>query len=150
MTPSWPIMSLNQVSAKAGQNPDKTKPTGKDNPSENTVVSEANAAFLKSLGEEEANRASIISEIDRKNEEIGRQQRRQAVAKRMIERLDNFKKEFDVFTASLAMDAAELGISTVDLVSLSVIKLFLRKSRLTRTRKLLLSPSQWMSQALPA
>jgi hypothetical protein len=23
MTPSWPIMSLNQVSAKAGQNPDK-------------------------------------------------------------------------------------------------------------------------------
>jgi hypothetical protein len=47
----------------------------------------------------------------------------------MIERLDNFKKDFDVFTASLAMDAAELGISTADLVSLSVNKTVPEKTK---------------------
>ena len=48
-------------------------------------------------------------------------ERRRAVATRLLEKLENFKKEFEVFKASLDGDANELGLKADELVSLSII-----------------------------
>lgn len=45
---------------------------------------------------------------------------RHAVAKRLIEKLDNFQKDYEVFVASLEEDAAELGLKATDMVTMAI------------------------------
>lgn len=99
---------------------DKAKPQAKDEPTAGADQSEANAALLQQLNEVEAERQSLNTSISDATETLRVTERRHAVAKRLIEKLNNFSKDVDVFKASLKEDAAELSLSADDLVSLSI------------------------------
>ena len=97
---------------------DKMKPEEKENPDES--VSAPNSALLEDLGLADADKTSISDSIIHTNDNLGAAERRSAVANRLLEKTANFKKEFEVFKASLEEDANELGLTPDDLVSLSI------------------------------
>jgi len=56
------------------------------------------------------------------NETLRKAERRQAVAKQLLDKLDNFQKDFSVFKTSLDEDAAELGLKADELVTMTINK----------------------------
>lgn len=80
------------------------------------------AEFLMNLAEAEAAKRNLTEQIAAAIEAHRVAERRLAVAKRLLEGLDNFQKDFDVFLASLEEDAAELGLTPDQLVSLTITR----------------------------
>ncbi len=101
---------------------DRAKPEEKPNPAANASASPPNAALLGDLAAAEGEKTALSDSISTANAQLRAAERRQAVAKRLLEKLDNFKKDFDVFQLSLDEDATELGLEVDNLVSLSINK----------------------------
>ncbi len=101
---------------------DKAKPTEKPNPTASVGSPTTDPGLLQVLAGAEMIKKEIEGQIGQAEESLRVAERRHAVAKRLLERIDNFQKEYQVFLASLNEDAAELGLIPSDLVSLSVKK----------------------------
>ena len=108
---------------------DKAKPTEKHNPAASVGNSPPDAGLLQNLADAENAKKTIEGQIAQAEESLRVAERRNAVAKRLLEKIDNFQKEFDVFLASLDEDAVELGLKPADLVSLSIKKTNAEKIR---------------------
>jgi ABC-type lipoprotein export system ATPase subunit len=77
-------------------------------------------SLLESLRSLEGKKNTLLGQISAVTDSIGVSERRLAVSRRLIERLANFEKEFEVFKHSLAEDATELGIALDSLATLNV------------------------------
>lgn len=99
---------------------DKEKPEEIKNPAEDANAQKPDQTLLDRLATAEAKKKSISDSISEKNSALQTSERKHAVAKRVLEKLSNFSKEFEVFTNGLSEDAAELGLSADDLISLTV------------------------------
>ncbi|MBX3315759.1 MAG: hypothetical protein KF902_02725 [Phycisphaeraceae bacterium] len=101
---------------------DNAKPVAVPDPSKGEGGVQPDEELLKELAEADAKRKALNDRAANAASAIRVSQRRQAVAKRLLEKLDNFQKEFGVFKASLEEDAKELGLTADSLVTLSVTK----------------------------
>jgi ABC-type Mn2+/Zn2+ transport system ATPase subunit len=101
---------------------DKAKPVEKANPSSTSSASPPDPQLLNILAEAEKAKKEIDAQILKIEEGLKHAERRNAVAKRLLEKLANFQKDYDVFFTSLGDDASELGLAPADLVSLSIKK----------------------------
>lgn len=99
---------------------DKTKPIEKPNPNASAGGAVPNIALLQELERAEESKTVLSTQIMNATDTLRNAERRHATAKLLIEKLDNFEKDFNVFKASLTEDAAELGLSVDDLVALSI------------------------------
>ena len=100
---------------------EKVKPEEQPDPSRNGS-SAPEPEVLQELSAAENTKKAIEDQIAQAKERLRAEERRHAVAKRLAEKLDNFQKDFNVFIASLSEDAAELGLDTNSLASLSIRK----------------------------
>ena len=99
---------------------DKGKPAEVANPTAETGASPPDAAVLTELTQAEATKKALSDEIASTSETLRVAERRHAVAKRLLEKLENFQKDYDVFMASLKEDATELDLSTAELVTMTI------------------------------
>ncbi len=102
------------------QSHDKAKPIEKPNPSDtpNNIVTDT--VLLQDLAAAESKKKALGEQVVIASENLGIMERRLAVAKRLIEKLENFQKDFEVFKLSLVEDAAELNLKVDDLVTFSI------------------------------
>jgi len=108
---------------------DKVKPAEKANPATNAGAIPPDAQLLKALTDAENAKQAAETAVAQAQENQRLAERRQAVAKRLLEKFVNFEKDFQVFVASLLEDATELGLKPDDLVSLAVHKAKAEKIR---------------------
>ena len=101
---------------------DKAKSEEKPNPSDSANASPLTTVLLSKLKEAENEKQTLNDRIKDANEDLRSEERRLAVAKRLLEKFYNFQKDFDVFQASLEEDATEIGLHVNDLVVLSINK----------------------------
>ena len=101
---------------------DKSKPTEAANPEATKGVPAPDATLLQDLSVAEATKRAISDQITKASETLRTAERRHAVAKRLLEKLDNFEKDFNVFRMSLNEDVTELGLTTDDLVAMTITK----------------------------
>ncbi len=101
---------------------DKAKREPVADPAADGTAPAPDATLLGKLKTAEASKATLTTEITKQAEALRAAERRHAVAKRLIEKLDNFEKEYEVFKASLCEDATELGLTPDELVSLTVTR----------------------------
>ncbi len=99
---------------------DKALPIEKPNPSDAGSGMVQDAALLRGLSAAESKKKALSEAIVTASENLRITERRLAVAKRLIEKLDNFQKDFETFKISLNEDASELGLSVDDLAVLSM------------------------------
>ncbi|MGH7827883.1 MAG: TrlF family AAA-like ATPase [Candidatus Binatia bacterium] len=99
---------------------DRVKPQEKENPAASPTLSAPDPVLISELTEAEVEKTRINDSIKSAEAELRAAERRHAVAKRLLEKFENFAKEFDVFKRSLNDDAAELGLVVENLVSLSI------------------------------
>jgi len=100
---------------------DKAKPAEVANPAAGVGTSAPNA-LLEDLSRAEETKKTLTDKIAEASKSLRGLERRHAIALRLLEKLDNFQKEFDAFKASLGEDATELGLRAHDLVILSIHK----------------------------
>lgn len=99
---------------------EKAKPEVVPNPSELTDASQTDSQIPQELKKAEVKRDSIATEISLKTQSIELAERQSAVARRLIEKIDNFEKDFHTFRASIVDDAKEIGVAPNELVKLLV------------------------------
>jgi hypothetical protein len=78
--------------------------------------------LLADIDAAETERKRLIDEIAAATGKIRADQRRHAIASRVLEKLTNFQKEFDTFRTSLEKDASELGLRADELVTIRRVK----------------------------
>jgi hypothetical protein len=108
---------------------DKGKPEEKLDPASSSDVSKLDTVLLQNLAKGEGAKKELSERIRSTSDAVRTAERRHAVAKRLLEKLDNLQKDFDVFKASLNEDAGELGLLADDLVALSIKKASAEKIR---------------------
>ena len=101
---------------------DKGKPEERTKPLEGANVSMSDLDLVKDLKTAENAKQTLNDQIKHANETLQIQERQLAIAKRLIERLDNFQKDFEKFKTSLEEDATEIGLQVNDLIVLSINK----------------------------
>lgn len=101
---------------------DKAKPEEVTDPSADGSAPAPDAAVLEKLKTAEASQNTLVADIAKQTEALRVAERRHAVAKRLLEKIDNFEKDFDEFKASLKEDATELGLTPDELVSLTITR----------------------------
>lgn len=101
---------------------DTAKPAERPNPSGSTNPLAPDAALLSELKTAETAKQNLNEQIEHANETLQIQERQLAIAKRLIERLDNFQKDFKIFKNSLEEDVTEIGLRVNDLVALTIKK----------------------------
>ena len=101
---------------------EKIKPIEQPNPSASSGSLSSEPEVLQDLSIAENAKKTIEDQIAQAERRLRTAERRHAVAKRLIEKLVNFQKDFDVFSASLSEDAKELELDPANLVSLSIKK----------------------------
>ena len=101
---------------------DKAKPEDVKNPAVAATSGAPNNELLTALSNAEKTKADLERQIRQTTESIAKLERRQAIVLRLLEKLSNFQKDFDVFQTSLITDATELGLNANGLVSLSINK----------------------------
>jgi len=99
---------------------DKVKPDVVAAPSADGTSPASDMSLLEHLKTTEESKDSLVADIAKQVETLRTAERRHAVANRLVEKLDNFEKEFDVFKSSLNEDATELGLTPDALVSLTI------------------------------
>lgn len=99
---------------------DKAKPAERLDPKRVMVKVAPDMALIQELSTAENAKKALTAQINNAIDTLRTMERRHAIAKLLIEKLDNFQKDFDVFKASLLEDVAELGLSVGDLVALSI------------------------------
>jgi predicted metal-dependent phosphoesterase TrpH len=98
---------------------DKTKPIEQPDPALTPTV-QTDPALLAELTSAQESKRSINDKISQASLDLGTAERRLAVVTRLIEELQNFQKDFELFKVSLETDVSELGIKTQDLLTLSI------------------------------
>jgi hypothetical protein len=98
---------------------DKAKPIEQSNPSLVDPTQKSNP-LLDILASKELIRKEIAQKIAIAAELTRLSERRFAVAKRILEKLSNFKKDFDVLEQELQEDTKELKIVPAELIKLSI------------------------------
>jgi len=101
---------------------DKVKPTEVPNPVTYTGTLAPDSSLLRELATVEATKKTLSNQITKASDTLRIAERRHAVAKRLLEKLDNFEKDFEVFKTSLNEDAIELGLTTDELVIMTITK----------------------------
>lgn len=101
---------------------EKAKPEEKPNPSNGANASPLDPILLGNLDEAEKAKQTLIDQIRKANDDLRAEERRLAIARRLLEKLDNFQKDFETLKNSLDEDATELGLQVDHLVSLSINK----------------------------
>jgi energy-coupling factor transporter ATP-binding protein EcfA2 len=101
---------------------DKAKPVEKINPAATVGETPIDPALTASLAAAEEEKKEIEDKIAKAQESLRLAERRVAVAKRMLEKIENFEKDFDLFKASLTEDATELGVVPSELAILTLKK----------------------------
>ena len=101
---------------------DKAKPEEKPNPSDSANVSPPDTVMLSELTHAQNAKQALNDQIRDANESLRSEERRLAVAKRLLEKLENFEKDIEVFKTSLQEDATEIGLQVNDLIILSINK----------------------------
>lgn len=99
---------------------DKNKPQEVANPTADGSTPAPDAALIVDLTAAESKKTGLNSQVTAEAEALRVAERRAAVAKRLLEKLENFKKDFAVFKTSLAEDAKELGVGVDELIAISV------------------------------
>jgi predicted metal-dependent phosphoesterase TrpH/energy-coupling factor transporter ATP-binding protein EcfA2 len=99
---------------------DKAKPTEVPNPAGSSPAPDA--TLLQTLAAADAKKKELSATITTASEELSRSERRQAVASRLLEKINNFEKEFEVFGQSLEAEAGELGLTPAELATLTLDK----------------------------
>lgn len=108
---------------------DKAKPVEKANPASHGDNVPPDPELLKGLTAAEGVKKDIEVKITQAEESQRVAERKQAVANRLLEKIGNFEKEYEVFSASLTDDATELGLKSAELVSVSANKAGVQKIR---------------------
>jgi len=99
---------------------DKTKPAEKHDPTKADGSPPPDPALLAELATAEAAKKQVTTAVTDATDKQRAAERRAAVAKRLLEKLGNFEKEFQVFVGSLNADVTELGLKTANLASLTI------------------------------
>jgi predicted ATP-dependent endonuclease of OLD family len=101
---------------------DKAKPAEVANPVVAGTTSASNIKLMQTLTAADDTKKRLSGEIAVTIEELRVSERRQAVAARLLEKLGNHEKDFEVFASSLAAEAGELGLEVSELVKLAIDK----------------------------
>jgi len=96
------------------------KPTEVPEPNSAGGLAPADGAILDSLANLALTREGIVGEVDQARGERSAAERRYAVAMRLLEKMHNFKKDYELFLTALAEDASELGVDLASLVAVSL------------------------------
>ena len=115
---------------------DRVRPADVKDPATATGTPATDKTLLRQLADAKADRTACSNEIAIANRALGVYERRQAVAKRLLEKLTNYRVEFDSFRASLEEDATELGLSADELVSVTITDAKPAKARDDAARKI--------------
>ncbi|MBU4201400.1 MAG: hypothetical protein KKG09_04570 [Verrucomicrobia bacterium] len=115
---------------------DKGKPKEIPNPATSPESAVPDRAILTALSTAESTKKTLLEKIVTTTNILRSAERQQAVAKRLLEKLDNFQKDFDVFRKTLEGDAKELGLQVSDLVALSIERGAIESSRDAATKVL--------------
>lgn len=97
---------------------DNAKPESIPNPNEG-ISSQPNPELLQSIEDAEGRREQLINSIATAKEKRKTAERKLAVARRLLERIDNYKKDYDEFVSSLIEDAIELDFEATKLISIA-------------------------------
>lgn len=97
------------------------KPAEVENPATRPGGLVPDSNLLADIDTAEKERKRVVDEISAATGKIRADQRRHAIASRVLEKLTNFQKDFDTFRRSLEEDASELGLGVDELVALTVI-----------------------------
>ena len=108
---------------------DKAKPVEKADPSSSAGSVPPDPELLKGLTAAEDAKKDVLVKLAQAEVSLRVAERRQAVANRLLEKIGNFEKDFEVFSTSLTDDATELGLKTIELVSVSANKASVHKIR---------------------
>ncbi|MEO6194408.1 MAG: TrlF family AAA-like ATPase [Thermoanaerobaculia bacterium] len=99
---------------------DKTKPAECPNPAIAGNSLTPDQTLIEELTRADTTKKGLHEKIVAMEEELKTSERRQAVATRLLEKLGNFGREFDVFAEVLSADASELGLTVPDLAMLKL------------------------------
>lgn len=99
---------------------DAIKPTEVMNPAASEGGVTLDPAVAAALQDAETARSKLHADVQDTERRLAASERRHAVAQRLVERLNNFKKDVEVFTKSLVEDATELALTAGDLVSVTI------------------------------
>lgn len=99
---------------------ERAKPAAVADPASADSQAQANDSVLVALGEAEAERKRLREEASRIEGTLHSAERQGALANRLLEKLSNFRKDYDSFLPTLEDDANELGLDSAALVSLSL------------------------------
>jgi ABC-type lipoprotein export system ATPase subunit len=102
------------------QSHDEAKPLELARPAAAADRSGDDIEVLASLQTVESRRLEIAQRIEIATSTLSGAERRLVIARRILEKLDNFRKDYEVFSQSLQGDVAELGLAVTDLVSLTI------------------------------
>ena len=127
---------------------DKAKPEEKPNPSDSVNVLSPDTVLLSELREAENAKQTLNDQIETVNESLQSEERRLAVVKLLLEKLENFQKDFEVFKTSLEEDATEIGLPVNDLIDLSINKTSAEIIR-SQTEKSLLDKKKFLDEIDP-
>ena len=127
---------------------DKAKPEEKPNPSDSVNALSPDTVLLSELREAENAKQTLNDQIETVNEFLQSEERRLAVVKRLLEKLENFQKDFEVFKTSLEEDATEIGLPVNDLIALSINKTSAETIR-SQTEKSLLDKKKFLDEIDP-
>jgi ABC-type lipoprotein export system ATPase subunit len=105
----------------------KAKPPEKKSPTEAAGSTPIDAGLLKDLLAAESAKKAVDEQILQTQEKLKLAERRLAVGKRLLEKIDNFNKEYKVFLKSLVDDATELGLDSTKLLSVAIEKTAIEK-----------------------
>jgi len=101
---------------------DAAKPAEVQSPGTSGDGTSPDPAITRELLQAEGAKRKLTAEVEQVEEGVRAAERRRVVAERLIERLDNFSKEVDVFKRTLVEDATELGLVADELVTVRVMK----------------------------
>lgn len=97
-----------------------TKPEHKDDPSKSGKVATETGAIISQVNEKDEARKKIVNLIVQKRKELAEHETKRAEASRLIERIENFQKEWNQIKETLNADASNLGISLDDIIAFNV------------------------------
>ncbi len=101
---------------------DKGKPADVADPAATIGALATDAAVLRDLADAEAAKKALTDKIAAASDTLRTGERRHALAKRLLEKLENFQKDYEVFLGSLEEDAAELGLAVPEIVAMTITK----------------------------
>lgn len=99
---------------------DKSKPVEILNPLSQKGSQPVDADLSKQMIDAETLKKTLDEKINKEKENLRVAERRYAVAKRLLEKIANYQKEYTTFIASLDADIKELKINPVNIIMLKI------------------------------